>query len=355
MEKIKVAIAGIGNCASSLIQGIEFYKNYEANDDFIPGILHNSFGKYRIKDIEFVAAFDVDENKIDQDLSDAIFTPPNCARKFCDVPKAGVNVKRGPILDSIGDNLKKIIPLNQKRKPVNIANTLKENDAEIVINFLPSGSKKATEYYAQEAIKANCGFINAIPESIATNEKWHKKFKKAGLPLAGDDLKSQLGATILHRTLIDLFIKRGVKIEDTYQVNIGGNTDFYNLSEDLRYRSKIKCKRVAIESLIPYPTKFTITPPSYVDFQGDNKICFIKLSGKNFGLCPISIDMKLSVDDSANAGGVIVDVIRGMKIAKDRGLSGAISDICSYYFKSPPLKCNDTEGYQRVENFIGES
>jgi len=353
MGRIKVAIAGIGNCASALIQGIEYYKEVNENSGFVPGILNNTIGGYRIRDIEFVAAFDVNENKINKDLCEAIFTTPNCSRRFCDVPNLGIPVDRGPILDSIGKKTEKIIRIDRSKKSSDIAAILKSQNAEILINFLPSGSKKATEFYAQQAIYANCGFINAIPDSIATNLKWQRIFKKAGLPLAGDDLKSQLGGTILHRALIDLFIKRGVKLEETHQINIGGNMDFNNLSDSLRSQSKMECKNDSIFSLIPYPASITIAPPYFSGLSGDNKICYIQITGKNFGQCPVSIDVKLSVDDSPNAGGVIVDVIRGMKIARDLGLSGVISEICSYYFKFPPKKCPDDEGYQRAKKFFG--
>ena len=355
MDKIKVAIAGIGNCASSLVQGVEYYKNVDEKSGFVPGILHNIFGGYKIKDIEFVAAFDVDKNKVGKDLSEAIFTIPNCTLKFSKVPNLGIKVERGPLIDGLGENLRGVIPVDTHQEAVNIADVLKKRGTDILINYLPTGSKKASEFYAEHALTAGCGFINGIPESIASDPEWGKRFKNAGLPLAGDDIKSQVGATIVHRTLIDLFIKRGVKIEESYQVNTGGNTDFYNLSEKTRSESKLTCKYAAIQSLIPYKTSVIISPSNYVEFQGDNKICYITLKGRIFGGAPLTIDVKLNVEDSPNSAGVMIDVIRAMKIACDKGISGPLTDICAYYFKNPPEPCSDEDAYRKVKKFIGRS
>lgn len=353
MNKIKVAIAGIGNCASSLVQGVEYYKDVDEKSDFIPGILHNTFGSYRIKDIEFVAAFDVNKNKVGKDLNEAIFAKPNCAMKVCDVPNLGIRVERGPLLDSLGEKLREVIPIDTHQKEVNIANVLRETNAEVLINFLPTGSKKASEFYAEQALIAGCGFINAIPEFIASDAKWGEKFKNVGLPLAGDDIKSQVGATIVHRTLIDLFVKRGVKIENSYQLSIGGNMDFYNLLEKSRSESKLTCKTTALRNLIPYDTSVIVSPSNYVDFLGDSKICHIRLKGRKFGSAPITIDLKMSVEDSPNSAGVMIDVIRLMKIAIDRGISGPLVDICAYYFKNPPEQYPDDEAFRKVKWFIG--
>lgn len=240
------------------------------------------------------------------------------------------------------------------QEEVNVADVLKERGADILINYLPTGSRKASEFYAKQALITGCGFINAIPEFIASDAKWGKRFKDAGLPLAGDDIKSQVGATIVHRILTDLFIKRGVKIEESYQLNIGGNTDFYNLLEESRLKSKLTCKTAAVQSLVPYKTPLSIPPPNYVHFLGDNKVCYIRLKGRKFGMSPITIDLKLSVEDSPNSAGVIVDVIRAMKIALDKGISGPLTDICAYYFKNPPEQYPDDEAYRKVEEFIGE-
>ncbi len=354
MSKIKVAIAGVGNCASSLVQGVEYYKDVDEKSGFVPGIAHNVIGNYKIRDIQFVAAFDVDKNKVGKDLSEAIFIKPNCTLKFSQVPHLGVEVERGPLLDGLGKNLKRVIPVDPRQKEVNVADVLKEKGADILINYLPTGSKKASEFYTEQALIAGCGFINAIPELIARDTGWGMRFKDAGLPLAGDDIKSQVGATIVHRTLIDLFIKRGVKIEESYQLNIGGNTDFYNLLEETRARSKLTCKHAALQSLIPYKAPVIVAPSNYVDFLGDNKICYIRLKGRKFGGAPITIDLKMSVEDSPNSGGIMIDVIRIMKIALDRGISGPLTEVCAYYFKNPPMQCPDDEAYRNVEKFIGK-
>jgi len=299
-------------------------------------------------------AFDVDKNKVGKDLSEAIFTSPNCAMKFSEVPNLGVKVERGQLLDGLGENLKEVISVDSHQTEVNVATTLTERGADILINYLPTGSKKASEFYAEQALIAGCGFINGIPESIASDVKWGRRFKDAGLPLAGDDIKSQVGGTIMHRMLVDLFVKRGVKIEESYMLNIGGNTDFYNLLEEERTKSKLTCKYAAVQSLIPYKTPVIIAPSNYVDFLGDNKICYIRLKGRKFGMAPITIDLKLNVEDSPNSAGVMVDVVRAMKIAVDKGISGPLTDICAYYFKNPPEQYPDDEAYRKVEKFLSE-
>jgi len=355
MGKIKVAIAGVGNCASSLVQGIEYYKAVGKNSGFISGIAHNIIGDYRISDIEFVAAFDVDRNKVGTDLSDAIFKQPNCASKFSQVFSLSVEVKKGHVLDGLGKNLKEIIPVDPQQKEVNIANELKKSQAEILINFLPTGSKTATEFYAEEALNANCGFINAIPEPIAATIKWQKKYLQAELPLVGDDINSQLGATILHRTITDLFVKRGCKIDHTLQLNNGSNTDFINLSEVSRGETKITCKTEAIKKLIPYPSDVSVSigTLSYsLDHLQDWKDTIIHFEGENFGSRPLTIDVKLHVDDSPNSAGVMVDVIRAMKMALDRGDSGVINPICGYFFKSMPEHTDDCDAYRNFEKYL---
>jgi len=270
-------------------------------------------------------------------------------------PNLGVKVERGPLLDGFGENLKEVIPVGSHQTEVNVANVLRVSGADILINYLPSGSMKASEFYAEQALIAGCGFINGIPESIASDTKWGRRFKDAGLPLAGDDIKSQVGGTIVHRILTDLFIKRGVKIDESYQLNIGGNTDFYNLSEESRVRSKLASKTAAVQSLIPYEIPVIVVPPNYVDFLGDNKICYIQLKWRKFGMAPITIDLKLSVEDSPNSAGVMIDMIRAMKIALDKGISGALTAICAYYSKNPPEQYPDDAAYRKVEKFIGRS
>jgi len=355
MEKIRIAIAGIGNCASSLIQGIEYYKNVDENSGLVPGIIHNTLCGYRISDIKCVAAFDVDANKVGKDISKAIFTKPNCAKKFSDVPSKGIIVQRGPLFDGLGENLRTIIPVDNQRE-IDVATVLREEEARILINFLPTGSKKATEYYAKQAIKSRCGFINAIPEFIASTTKWRDKFSKARLPLVGDDIKSQLGATTLHRSLVDLFLKWGCKINETHQSNLGGNTDFLNLIEPSRAKTKIICKSEAIKKNIPYLVPVTIDIKSHKKEHeptlGDTKRTIIHVEGMNFGSMPISIDVGLRVEDSPNSAGVMVDVIRAMKVSLDRGDSGVIDPICSQFFKRPAIPLNDNQAFKNFELYV---
>ena len=352
MTTIKTAIVGVGNNTSSLIQGIEFYKKNNKKSNSVLGILHPNIGKYDIKDIEFVAAFDINKEKVGKDLSEAIFSKPNCMSRFCKVPYLGVDVYKGPIFDGLGCNLMNIVPVDEKQQQVNVAKILREADSEILINFLPTGSKKATEFYAEEALKANCGFINSIPELIASSLKWEEKFSHAGLPLSGDDIKSQIGGTILHRALVNLFVKRGVKIEETCQLNSAGNADFLNLSDEVRYKSKLITKKTAIQSQIPYDTNICMPTPDYVEHSEDNRICHITLKGKYFGETPVSVDVKLSIEDSPSAAGAMVDVIRIMRLAIDREISGVLHEICPFYFKHPPIQCDDNLAYEKVKKFI---
>ncbi len=352
MGKIKVAIIGVGNCASSLIQGIEYYKDVDENSVLVPGLMNNVFGSYKIRDIKVVAAFDVNMYKVGKDLSEAIFTEPNCTLKFCQVPKLNVKVEKGPLLDGLGENLKKIIPVDEGQKEINISKKLRETNTEILINYLPVGSKEATKFYAHQAIEAGCSFINAIPEFIASDPKWIKKFEEAGLPLAGDDIKSQVGASIVHRSLIDLFVKRGVTIEETYQLNIGGNSDFLNISEKQRSETKTISKTETLQSLIPYKPSLQVISDNYVKFKNDSKDCYIYLKGKEFGGAPVTIELKLSVEDSPNSAGVMIDVIRAVKTALDIKRSGVLTDICAYFFKYPIKQYTDDEARRMVKNFI---
>jgi len=352
MRKINVAIVGVGNCASSLVQTIEAYKRNKnlLKTDF--GILHPLIGKYSVSDIEFVAAFDINDKKVGKDLSRGIFSFPNCASKIYDVPHLGVKIDKGPILDGLPTTLREKITTNSKMSVADAKNKLIERNAELVINFLPTGSTKASKYYAQQALQANCGFINAIPDLIASDPAWKRKFSDCGLPLVGDDVKSQIGGTIIHRALIDLFIERGVKIESTSQLNFGGNADYLNLSDETRFKTKLFTKETAIKSLIPYETKIDIPLPEYTEHLGDSRICKISILGKYFGNTSISVDVNISIEDSPNAAGVMVDIIRIMKVALDRGDSGVLSDICPFYFKHPPIPCNDYNAYQKVKKYL---
>lgn len=350
---IRVAIAGIGNCASALVQGVEYYKNVNDNDR-VPGLMHVNFGGYRIKDIEFVAAFEVNRDKIGKDLSEAIFTAPNCCTKIANINSTGVKVLPGPILDSVASHMREPFRVYNENEihPVDVAEILKETKADMLINFLPVGSFKASRYYAQACLDAGCAFINCIPEFIASDSEWSRKFRNKGLPIAGDDVKSQVGATIIHRALANVLVSRGVKIGKTYQLNVGGNTDFLNMVDDNRLETKKISKTEAVTSLVPYHIKAWAGPSGYVPFLNDTKICHIFIQGRKFGDTPVTIDLKLSVEDSPDSAGVVIDVIRAVKLALDRGISGPLISISAYAFKHPPQQVPDHIARQWVEEFI---
>ena len=348
---IKVAIVGVGNCASSLVQGLEYYKGAR-EDQFVPGLMHVNFGGYHIRDIQLVAAFDVDTNKVGSDLSEAIFSPPNCTVKFSDVHRLDVEVMKGEVSDGLGKYLKPVIPVDHTQKPVNVVEVLKEKQADVLISYLPVGSYNSSRFYAQQAIEASCGYINCIPEFLVSGKDWGKRFKDAGLPCAGDDIKSQVGATILHRMLARLLLDRGVKVDESYQLNIGGNTDFLNMLEEERLSSKRISKTEAVSSQVPYEVPLRIGPSDYVPFLKDNKVCYIHMRGRKFGEIPLNIDVKLSVEDSPNSAGVVIDAIRAVKLALDRGISGPLVGVSAYFFKHPPVQLSDTEARQAVEDFI---
>lgn len=357
MGKIKVAIVGVGNCASSLIQGIEYYKN--AKDDvFVPGVMHVNFGGYHIRDIEVVAAFDVNTNKVGKDVAEAIYAAPNNTTIFAQVPKMGVKVSRGPRLDGVNKYTAELVPVNDNAKVADVVKVLKDSGAEAVINYLPVGSQEATEFYAQAAIDAGCGFVNCIPVFIASNPKWAKKFEDAGLPVIGDDIKAQVGATITHRTLVNLFLDRGMKIERTYQLNTGGNTDFLNMLERERLHHKKVSKTEAVTSQIfdrghsIDPDDVHVGPSDYVPWQKDNKVCFLRIESKHFGDVPMHLELRLSVEDSPNSAGVAIDSIRCLKLALDNKLKGAIIEPAAYFQKHPPKQIEDRTARELVEQFI---
>lgn len=353
MPKIRAAIAGVGNCASALIQGIEYYKNLNEKTK-IPGLMHVNFGGYHIRDIHFVAAFDVNKQKIGKDLSEAIFADPNCCAKFTDVPNLGVKVSATPILDGVATHMKTPFKIynEEKMHPPDVKDILNEVEAEVLINLIPVGSRGATHYYAQAALDTNCAFINCIPEFIASNPEWSKKFEEKTLPVAGDDIKSQFGATILHRNLIKLCVDRGVEVIETYQLNLGGNTDFLNMTVENRLKTKRISKTEAVTSLVPYDVPTRIGPSDYVPFLNDKKICYIFVKGRKFGNQPVTLTAKLEVEDSPNSAGVVIDVIRAVKLALDRKISGPLTGISSYAFKHPPVQVPDDTAKQWVENFI---
>lgn len=353
MTEIRVAIVGVGNCASALVQGVEYYKNARENET-VPGLMHVNFGGYHVRDVKFVAAFEVDKRKIGKDLAEAIFAEPNCCAKFADVPPLGVKVSPGPILDGAAEHMREPFNVYDEKEvnPVDVVDVLKEARAEILLNYLPVGSYHATRFYAQAALDAGCAFVNCIPEFIASDEVWSKKFEERGLPVAGDDVKSQLGATILHRSLVRLCVDRGVIVDETYQLNLGGNTDFLNMTVEERLKTKRVSKTEAVTSLVPYDLPTRIGPSDYVPFLGDKKICYITLRGRKFGNLPVTISAKLEVEDSPNSAGVVIDVIRAVKLALDRKIAGPLISISSYAFKHPPVQVPDSTAKEWVEDYI---
>jgi len=356
MGKINVALIGIGNCCSSLVQGVYYYGKAKENE-FVPGLMHVNLGGYHISDINFVAAFDIDKNKVGKDLAEAIFTLPNNTFKFCDVPPTGVTVQRGMTHDGLGKYLSQIIQ-KAPGSTADIVKILKETETHIVINYLPVGSEEATKWYIEQVMTAGCGFINCIPVFIAREKYWQKRFAEKGLPVIGDDIKSQVGATITHRVLTRLFRDRGVKLERTYQLNFGGNTDFYNMLERERLESKKISKTTAVTSQLDYkidPDNIHVGPSDYVPWLLDRKICYIRMEGRTFGDVPLNLDLKLEVWDSPNSAGVVIDAIRCCKLALDRGLSGELVGPSAYFMKSPPIQYTDDEAHRMVEEFIADT
>lgn len=353
MGKINVAIIGVGNCASALVQGVYFYKD-APEDGFVPGLMHVNLGGYHVRDINFVAAFDIDVNKVGRDLSEAIFAPPNNTYKFCDVPYLGVRVARGMTHDGIGKYLSNVI--RKAPGPTDdIVGILQETKTDVVVSFLPVGAEEATKWYVEQVLAAGCGFVNCIPVFIAREPYWQKRFKDRGLPIIGDDVKSQVGATITHRVLTRLLRERGVKVERTYQLNFGGNTDFLNMLERERLESKKISKTEAVTSMLDYPLPpeaVHVGPSDYVPWLGDRKWCYIRIEGTTFGNVPLNIELKLEVWDSPNSAGVVIDAIRCCKLAMDRGLAGAIVAPSAYFMKSPPVQIPDDEARRRVDEFI---
>ncbi len=356
MGKINVAIIGVGNCASSLVQGVYYYRNADEHQE-VPGLMHVNLGGYHVGDIEFVAAFDIDANKVGRDLSEAIFTAPNNTYKFCDVPHLGVKVERGMTHDSIGKYLTGVIT-KASGPTSNIVRILRETQTHVVVNYLPVGSEEATKWYVEQVLQAGCAFINCIPVFIARERYWQQRFEEAGLPVIGDDIKSQVGATILHRVLTRLFVERGVKVERTYQLNFGGNTDFLNMLERERLASKKISKTQAVTSQLGYElpeANVHIGPSDYVPWLLDRKWCYIRIEGTGFGGVPLNLECKLEVWDSPNSAGVVIDAIRCAKLALDRGIAGALVGPSAYFMKSPPRQFTDEEARRLTEEFIAGS
>ena len=355
MASINVAIVGVGNCASALVQGVHKYRD-ATNEKSIPGLMHPILGEYGIGDINVVAAFDVDTNKVGLDLSEAIFAEPNNTIKFQEVPNLGVSVQRGMTHDGIGKYVSDVV--TKASGPTDdIAAVLREREVDVVINYLPVGSEEATKWYVEQVLAAGCGFVNCIPVFIASGEGnyWQRRFVEAGAPIIGDDIKSQVGATITHRVLTRLFMDRGVKLERSYQLNFGGNTDFLNMLERERLTSKKVSKTNAVKSQIEHEleeTNLHIGPSDYVEWLSDRKWAYIRMEGVGFGDVPINMELKLEVWDSPNSAGVVIDAIRCCKIAKDRGIGGPIQGPSSYFMKSPPVQFTDDEARQKLEDFI---
>lgn len=352
MAAIRIAIAGAGNCASSLVQGLEYYKNVRDSDDLVPGLMHNSLGGYLISNIKPVAAFDVDRRKVGKDLSQALFSEPNCTKKFSDIPELDVEVMKGQVLDGVAPHMKDYFRVDHTQGPVDVASVLKRSKADILINYLPVGSEEAVKWYATQALEAGCAFINCIPVFIASDKLWAGKFMKAGLPIIGDDIKSLVGATIVHRTLTQMIIDRGAKIDSTYQLNVGGNTDFRNMTDQTRLKSKKISKTESVSSQIPYDAYVYAGPNGCIDSLNDNKICHLKIDFKLFGNVPANLDLKLSVEDSPNSAGVVVDAIRVAKIALDRKIGGPIIPASAYFMKHPPQQMREEEARYQLEKFI---
>lgn len=357
MSKINIAIAGVGNCASALLQGIEMYKQSPENTI---GLISYSLGGYTPGDVNVVAAFDVDRRKVGKPLKEAVLAKPNCALLFYDqLPDYPVTVHMGPVMDGVSEHManydedETFVVADQE--PCDVAKVLKESKAEILINYLPVGSEKAAKFYAEACLEANVGFINAMPVFIASDEKWAERFREKNIPIIGDDVKSQVGATIVHRTLAKLFENRGVVLDRTYQLNFGGNTDFLNMLNHCRLASKKKSKTQSVQSELKKAldkNNIHIGPSDYVPWLDDNKICFIRMEGRGFGNVPLTLDVKLSVQDSPNSGGVMIDAIRCMKLALDRKIGGPLYSISAFTMKSPPIQYTDTEAKKMVEEFV---
>mgnify|MGYP000563098789 FL=1 len=361
MEKIKIALIGVGNCSSSLIQGIYYYRDKDPQD--IIGLMHHEIGGYQPEDIQVVLAFDIDERKVGVDVHRAIFSKPNCTTVFYpDVPPSGILVKMGKVLDGFADHMndyddENTFVLAKKPEPTKeeVVKALKESGTEILLNYLPVGSEEATRFYAECALEANVAFINNIPVFIASDPVWAKRFEEKNIPIVGDDIKSQVGATITHRVLTDLFNKRGVKLERTYQLNTGGNTDFLNMLNRHRLASKKKSKTEAVQAVTSHrlaDKNIHVGPSDYVPWQKDNKICFIRMEGKLFGDVPMNIELRLSVEDSPNSAGVVIDSIRCTKLALDRGQGGVLFAPSAYFCKHPLHQFTDDEAFQMIERFI---
>jgi myo-inositol-1-phosphate synthase len=356
MKGIKIAVIGVGNCTSSLVQGRYYYRDLKVKEgEVIPGLMHPEIGGYRVSDIEPVVAFDIDARKVGKDLSEAIWGKPNCTQKFSDVPNLGVKVLMGPVMDGVSEHLKRYVEVSSEKEIDNVetvAGILKENKVDVIVNNLPTAAEEASWFYAQAALKAGCGIVNGIPVLIANNAEFAKKAEKSGVPIVGDDYKSQLGGTILDRVLLGLCLQRGIKITRSYQLNYGGNTDFWNLTDWNRGKTKHASKKKGVDAVMTYDAPFSVNV-SQLEVLNDDKICRIEIWGENFGGTPISLEAKLRVVDSPNSAGVMVDGIRSCKLALDRGIGGVLQSVSSYLMKSAPVQYpNDEEARKVMDDFI---
>lgn len=352
-RKVRIGIVGIGNCASSLIQGLSYYNEATSNEP-VPGLMNASVGGYHVSDIEVSSAFDVNAAKVGKDVAEAIRAAPNNTHRFAEVAPTGVVVRRGSTLDGVGQYLRDDIEISDEEE-ANVTSVLSQSGTDILVSYLPVGSQKATEWYAERALEAGCGFVNCIPVFIASDPKWRAKFESAGLPLVGDDIKSQVGATIVHRVLANLFRERGVRLDRTYQLNVGGNSDFKNMLERERLKSKKISKTQAVTSQFDVPIdpdNVHVGPSDHVPWLTDRKLAYIRLEGTAFGGVPLSAELKLEVWDSPNSAGVVIDAVRCAKLAMDRGMGGALIGPSSYFMKSPPLQFTDDEARVRTQQFI---
>jgi myo-inositol-1-phosphate synthase len=351
--KVRVAIIGVGNCASALVQGVEYYKD-AARDDFVPGLMHVDLGGYHVSDIEFTAAFDITTDKVGKDLADAIWAHPNNTVKFADVPKTGIRVARGMTHDGLGKYLSELVE-KAPGETDDVVGILRETGTDVVVNFLPVGSEMATKWYAEQILDAGCAMVNCMPVFIARESYWQRRFADAGLPVVGDDIKSQVGATISHRVLATLFRRRGVKLERTYQLNFGGNSDFLNMLERERLESKKVSKTNAVKAMLDYDlgeSNVHVGPSDYVPWLEDRKWAHIRLEGTSFGDVPLNIELKLEVHDSPNSAGIVIDAVRLAKLALNKGIAGALEGPSAYLMKSPPVQYDDDAAYELVEDFI---
>jgi myo-inositol-1-phosphate synthase len=353
LAKVRVGIIGVGNCASSLVQGVQYYQDAR-DDDFVPGLMHVNLGGYHIRDIEFSCAFDIDADKVGKDLSEAIFSGQNNTYTFSDVPHLGVRVERGMTHDGLGKYLSQVIT-KAPGPTANVAQILKDTKTDVVVSYLPVGSEEATKWYVEQILQAGCAFVNCIPVFIAREDYWRGRFEQAGLPIVGDDIKSQVGATIVHRVLTNLFRERGVRMERTSQLNVGGNTDFMNMLERERLESKKISKTNAVTSQLDYklePDNVHIGPSDYVAWLTDRKWAYVRMEGRSFGDVPLNVELKLEVWDSPNSAGVVIDAVRCAKLGLDHGIAGALEGPSAYFMKSPPVQYKDEKAREMTEAFI---